>query len=264
MELSHTVGGLSAVFDEPNLIASGGLVAAVGLMGRVGLEGLGEQFLTVPGSKDCAGAKLMSLVAGMVAGADSIDDLDLLRHGGMGKVFTGVRAPSTLGSFLRAFSFGHVRQLDAVAARALGGLAQAVPGLLPSGDGRVFLDIDDTIKAVFGVSKQGAEHGYTRVRGLNAQLGVISSSRCAPVIAGARLRRGAAASVHGAVRLVRDAIAVSRRAGVTGEILLRADSAYYSHALIEAVTKAGARFSITVRGNPAVRRAIAELVKFSV
>jgi hypothetical protein len=259
MQLCHTPAALSAAFDEPNLISSAGLVPAVALAERIGLRDLADEWLMVPGSSGCAGAKVMSLVAGMLAGADSIDDLDLLRHGGMPTVFHGVRAPSTLGMFLRSFTFGHVRQFDAVASRALIGLADAVPGLLAGSDGLVMLDIDDTVKAVFGASKQGAEHGYTRVKGLNAQLATISTATAAPVIVAARLRRGAASSAHGAVRLVRDAITTARRAGVTGPVLVRADSAYYNHAFATAVTRAGGWFSIGARQDPAVRRAIASI-----
>ncbi len=256
MQLCHTPAGLSAVFDEPNLIGSAGLVPAVALADRIGLRGLADEWLTVPGSTGTAGAKVMTLVAGMLAGADSIEDLDVLRHGGMDRVFAGVRAPSTLGSFLRSFRFGHVRQLDAVAARTLIGLAKEVPELLTGADGLVTLDIDDTVKPVFGAGKQGAEHGYTRVRGLNAQLATVSTSQAAPVILAARLRRGAAASAHGSVRLVRDAIVTSRRAGASGPILVRADSAYYQHGFVTAVTKAGAWFSVGARQDAAVRRAI--------
>ena len=117
MQLSHTPAALSVVFDEPNLVASGGLVPALALAERAGLGRLAEEWLTVPGAAGTAGAKLTTLVGGMLAGADSIDDLDLLRHGGMGHLFGGVRAPSTIGVFLRALTFGHLRQLDAVAAR---------------------------------------------------------------------------------------------------------------------------------------------------
>lgn len=244
-------------FDEPNLVASAGLVPALALAEGAGLSGLADEWLTVPGSAGTAGAKLTTLVAGMLAGADSIDDLDVLRHGGMGRLFSGVRAPSTVGAFLRAFTFGHVRQLDAVAARLLAGLAAAVPGLLAGADGPVFLDVDDTVKAVYGAGKQGAEHGYTRVKGLNAQLATLSTTQAAPVVAAARLRRGAAASAHGAVRLLRDTLATARRAGVTGPILVRADSAYYQHAFVTAALQAGADVSVGARQNPAVRRAIA-------
>lgn len=257
MQLCHTPAALSAVLDEPNLIASSGLVPAVALADRIGLRDLADEWLTVPGARGTAGAKVMSLVAGMLAGADCIEDMDLLRHGGMDKVFGDVRAPSTLGTFLRGFTFGHVRQLDAVASRALIALAGQVPKLLTGSDATVMLDIDDTVKPVFGAAKQGAQHGYTRVKGLNAQLATLSTDTAAPVIAAARLRRGAAASAHGAVRLVRDALTTARRAGVTGQILVRTDSAYYQHGFITAVVKAGASFSVGARQDPAVRRAIA-------
>lgn len=248
MQLSHTAGRMSASLDEPNLVGSAGLVPAIALADQLGLAGLADRLLTVPGAKGCAGLKLTSVLAGMMAGADSIDDLDVLRHGAMGKLFRGVRAPSTLGTFLRSFRFAHVRQLDAVAARTLCRLADRVPGLLPDSQ-IVWLDVDDTIKPVYGRSKQGAEHGYTRVRGLNAQLATVSGVEVAPVIVAARLRRGAAASAHGAVRLVRDAIATLRRTGVTGQVLVRADSAYYQQSVVAAIVKAGCQFSIGARLN---------------
>ena len=134
MRLSHTLGRISTVFDDPNLVASAGLVPMMGLAQQAGLEELARQHLSVPGDKGAnAGLKVASLVAGMVAGADSIDDMALLRHGGMGRVFARAYAPSTLGSFLRAFSFGHVRQLDAVASRFLTALADQTPGDLRPG-----------------------------------------------------------------------------------------------------------------------------------
>src|ERR671915_2405582 len=132
MQLSHTSTAVSAVFDEPNLVSSAGLVPVLALARSAGLEQLAQTHLSVPTDKGAnAGAKVAALVAGMVAGADSIDDMRLLRHGGMGRVFGAAYAPSTLGSFLRAFAFGHVRQLDAVAARFLAGLAARAPILPP-------------------------------------------------------------------------------------------------------------------------------------
>ncbi len=121
MQLSHTAKSMSAVFDDPNLVGSAGLVPVMRLAARAGLADLADRLLSVPTDKGAnAGVKVASLVAGMVAGADSIDDLAVLRHGGMAKLFTRIYAPSTLGSFLRMFRFGHVRQLDAIAARFLG------------------------------------------------------------------------------------------------------------------------------------------------
>ena len=255
MQLSHSPTRLSASFDEPNLLVSAGLVPAVRLAEKVGLPDLAEQHVTA-GSN--AGAKVMSLVAGMAAGADSIDDLDVLRRAGAGRVFTGVRAPSTLGTFLRGFMFGHVRQLDAVAARALVGLSEHTP-LLPGIGTDCLIDIDDTVKGVYGPGKQGAQFGYTKVRGLNAQLATISTADSAPVIAATRLRRGAAPSAHGAVRMIRDAISTARRCGADGTVLVRADSAYCSSAILQAVSKAGARFSVGMPLNSRVRAAIASI-----
>jgi len=175
---------VDAVFDDPNLIGSAGLVPVMRLAGRAGPHELLRERLSVPSPN--AGVKAVCVVAGMIAGADSIDDLDVLRHGGMAKVFTGVRAPSTVGTFLRAFTFGHVRQLDAVAARLLAGLATGVPRLRAGSETLGFVDIDDTIREVHGYHKQGAAYGYSGVKGLNAQLAVLSSPTCAPVIAGHR------------------------------------------------------------------------------
>src|SRR6185436_17681481 len=128
VKLSHTSAAMSAVFDDPNLVSSAGLVPVVALAEAAGLRVLADEHLTVSSDKGAnAGSKVTSLVAGMVAGADSIDDMGLLRHGGMGRVFARAYAPSTLGSFLRAFTFGHVRQLDAIASRFLIRLAGQAP-----------------------------------------------------------------------------------------------------------------------------------------
>ena len=153
------------MFDDPNLVSCAGLVPMVALARSAGLHRLADEHLSVPTDKGAhAGLKVTSLVAGMVAGADSIDDMALLRHGGMGRLFTNAYAPSTLGSFLRAFTFGHVRQLDAVASRFLAGLAartSLVAGLDEPHE-RVLIDIDDTIVEVHGYAKQGAGFGYSR------------------------------------------------------------------------------------------------------
>ncbi len=254
MQASHKV---SAVFDDPNLIGSAGLVPVMRLAERAGLQVLLKEQLTVPSAN--GPVKAAGVVAGMLAGADSIDDLDVLRHGGMAKVFTGVRAPSTLGTFLRSFTFGHVRQLDAVHARVLAGLAAAVPRLLAGTDGLAFVDIDDTIREVHGYAKQGAAYGYSGVKGVNAQIAALSSPTCAPVIAAARLRKGNVVSGHGADRLIVDAIATARSAGASGQMMVRADSGYYRQDVIAAARRAKAWFSVTVRMNSSVRQAIASI-----
>lgn len=229
---------------------------------RAGLQKLAGDRLTVPTDKGAnAGLKVASLVGGMVAGADSIDDMGLLRHGGMGKLFTACYAPSTLGSFLRQFTFGHVRQLDAVAARFLSGLAansEATAGI----DEDVLVDIDDTIIEVHGHQKQGAGFGYSGVRGLNALLATVTTKDTAPVIISQRLRKGTCGSPRGAARMIADALATLtrlRRPGAQGSVLVRADSAFYGHATVNAAITAGAQVSITARMDPAVKRAIATI-----
>jgi hypothetical protein len=236
-----------------------GLVPAVALAQRAGLVELAGRHLSVPGGAGvAAGAKVTGLVAGMVAGADSITGMDLLRHGGMGRLFDGVRAPSTLGTFLRAFAFGHVRQLDAVAARFLAGLARHAP-IISVGEPVTYLDIDDTIRSTFGYSKQGAGYGYSGVKGLNALLAIVSTASSAPVIVATRLRKGSANSARGAARLVADAITTTRSAGTAGLMVLRADSAYFGADVIAAARRHGVRFSITARKDRAVTAAIAAI-----
>ncbi len=136
MRVSHSFRAISATFDDPNLVSCAGLAPVLALAERAGLARLVGQHVKIgkPGGVT-PHLKVPALVAGMVAGADSIDDMDLLRHGGMGRLFNGVRAPSTLGTFLRSFTFGHVRQLDAVHTRVLAGLATVVPRLLAGVDG---------------------------------------------------------------------------------------------------------------------------------
>lgn len=247
------------MFDDPNLVSCAGLVPAVALAGRAGLVQLADRHLTVPGGAGvAAGAKVSALVAGMVAGADSIADMDLLRHGGMSRLFTGVRAPSTLGTFLRSFRFGHVRQLDAVAARFLAGLARNAP-IIGAGEPVTYLDVDDTIRATFGYAKQGAGYGYSGVKGLNALLATVSSPSSSPVVVATRLRKGSANSARGAARLVADAIKTTRSCGVSGPVVLRADSAYYGADVIAAARRHRTHFSVTARKDRAVTAAIASI-----
>ena len=185
MQLFHRSSRLSASFDDTNLVSAAGLVPAMALAVSTGLAELANRWLTLPGYFGAnAGLKVTALVAGMLAGADSIDDMSLLRHGGMKKLFVGTYAPSTLGSFLRAFTFGHVRQLDAVASRWLVNVAQVAPIVTGIND-YALVDIDDTIKEVHGYQKQGSGYGYSGVRGLNALIGIVSTQTTAPIIIGA-------------------------------------------------------------------------------
>lgn len=255
MKPSHTI---RPVFDDPNLVSSAGLVPALRLAETAGLYDLLEE-VTVPSPN--AAVKAACVVGGMLAGADCIDDMDLLRHGGMTKVFGGVRAPSTLGTFLRSFTHGHVQQLDKVNARLVAGLAVRVPGLLAGADtgGIATVDVDDTVREVHGYAKQGAAFGYTKQRGLNIQLATVSTPLAAPVIAGARLRSGNTASATGAGRLLAQAITTARAAGVRGRILARADSAYYGWAFVGTAIRHQAWFSVTARMTKTVTAAIASI-----
>lgn len=256
MRVSHVS---STVFDDPNLVSCAGVAPVLGLAERAGLHRLVAEHVRVakPGGGN-ADLKVPALVAGMVAGADSIDDMALLRHGGTGRLFTGVRSASTLGTFLRAFTFGHVRQLDAVNARLLVNLATRAP-LLPAAAELVYIDVDDTVRATHGYAKQGAGRGYTGVKGLNALLAIVSTPGFTPVIAAARLRKGSTNSARGAHRLVADALVTAKAAGATGLRVVRADSAFYNHDVIAAIARHKSRFSITARQDCAVRKAIAAI-----
>ena len=255
-----------ATFDDPNLVSRAGLVPVMALAQRAGLTELVAKQVRPGGPCGVnAHAKVPCLVAGMIGGADSIEDMDLLRHGAMDVLFGGIRAPSTLGSHLRSYTCGNVRQLEAVNRQLLAELATRAP-LLPGKDVLAFLDIDSMQKRVYGHKKQGARFGHTKiqgksllVRGLNALAAVVSTPLSAPVIAATRLRGGNAASVRGAASFAAEAIATAREAGCTGLIVVRMDSAYYAAKVIAAIRRAGARFSVTVSMDPKVRAAIAAI-----
>ena len=257
MKVCHNI---STVFDDPNLISHGGLPVMMQLAERAGLHHLVAEHVHVPGTAGAnAAAKVSAVVAGMVAGADSISDLDVLRHGGMGRIFDGVRAATTLGTHLRGYTFGHIRQLDAVASRFLTRLCALSP-VLSGADQVAFVDVDDTIRETYGYQKQGAAYGYSKVKGLNAQLAVISTPLSAPIIGAARLRKGNSASAHGAGRLITETLNTLRRvAPGEGLVIVRADSAYFNRDTTHAIIRGGARFSITAKMNPAVTAAISRI-----
>ena len=249
------------MFDDPNLVSSAGLVPMVALAESAGLPTLAQEHLSVPTDRGAnAGRKVVSLVAGMVTGADSIEDMAMLRLGGMGRVFDRAYAPSTLGSFLRAFTFGHVRQLDAVASRFLTRLAKraALLGSSRADHERVLVDVDDTIIEVHGYAKQGTGFGYSGVRGLNALLATVTTPDTAPVVVAQRLRKGSCGSPRGAKRLVLDTLKTVRTL-TAARPLVRADSAFYGRGLVGAAVRAGADVSVTVRLDPKVKAAIAAI-----
>ena len=266
MRLLHDLTKIHATFDDPNLVSRAGLVPVMALAQRAGLGDLVDEHVRI--GHRCGvnpQVKVPAIVAGMAGGADSIDDLDLLRHGAMGALFGGIRAPSTLGSFLRSFTWGNVLQLGKVSRLVLAELARRAP-LLPGREVLAFVDIDSQQRRVYGHNKQGAGFGHTKiqgksllVRGLNALAATISTPLGAPVIAGTRLRGGTANSARGAASFVSESVGTARAAGCTGTIVVRMDSAFYSAAACGAVRRAGAYFSVTVAMNPHVRAAIAAI-----
>ena len=259
MQSSHAAGHVSASFTEPNLIASAGLVPLVRLAERCELAVLIRRHVDLGSTAGANPAgKAMSLVAAMCAGADCIEDADLLRTGGLHRCFTGIYAPSTLGSFLRSFTHGHVRQLQAAARRFTANLIRHT-GLIPPGEPTVYLDIDSKVKQVYGPAKQGASFGYTHVRGLHFQVVTASTPASRPVIVATRLRKGSAGSGKGAASLIAEAIRAVREAGITAQIVVRADSAFFSANLVKAVRAGGAQFSITVANTTRIRTAISQI-----
>jgi len=260
MQVSHTPAAVSAAFDDANLIARAGLVPVMRLAERCGLSRLVAEKVRLTGAKNSGGAaadaKVTSIVGGMAAGADSIDDLDVLRHGAMPAVFAGIRAPSTLGTFLRAFTHGHALQLHAVHRKFLRELAAHSP-LLPGSGEKAFIDVDSTHKRVYGRSKQGAEYGrFKGIRTLHPLLATICTPSSRPVIATVRMRRGKAADSRGAPKFVSEALATAVEAGCTGLRILRADSQFYNAGVIAACRRARAHFSITTGMNPSIKRAV--------
>ncbi len=266
MRLSHIPARTSAVFDDPNLVSHGGLVPVMALAERAGLpELLAEHVRPGGGCGVNAPLKVGCLVAGMAAGADSVDDMGLLRHGAMDVLFGGVRAPSTLGSHLRSYTWGNVLQLEKAGRELLARLARQAP-LLPGADVLAFIDIDSTQKRVYGHKKEGARFGHTKiqgksvlVRGLNALIAAVSTPLAAPVAAATRLRGGNAPSARGAASLAAQAVRTARACGCTGTILVRMDCAYYAAAVIAAIRRNGARFSVTAPASAAIRAAIAAI-----
>ena len=223
MQVSHRFTASSAVFDDEHLVSCAGLVPVMTLAEQSRLSALLEHKIRFTSERIKSGAanpapKLSTVIAGMCAGADCIDDLDLVRAGGMKTLFGGVYAPSTIGTLLREFTFGHASQLESVLREHLAGLCARVD-LLPGADERAFLDIDSLLRPVYGHAKQGASYGHTKIagkqilrKGLSPLVTTISTATSAPVITGARLRAGKANSGKGAARMIAQAVATARAA----------------------------------------------------
>jgi Transposase DDE domain group 1 len=262
---TFTVG--SAVFDEQNLLSAAGLVPVLELAEQAGLSELIGEHGDLPSTRVKSGAvnpagKLTSIIAGMMCGADCIDDADVLRAGGTPRVFDEVYAPSTLGIFLREFTFGHANQLAAVARAHLVALAQRVP-LLPGIEARAFLDIDSLLRPVYGAAKQGASFGHAKIagrallrRGLSPLITTLSTATAAPLIAEAWLRSGKTHSGRAAARQVKQAIDTARACRPDAQIMLRGDSAFGTKKVIATCLAEGIEFSLAVSRNRAITTAI--------
>jgi len=271
VKLSHDWGHGTAVFDDENLVSCAGLVPVLELAEQTGLSDLLDTHVVFRSERIRSGAanptpKLTSIVAGMLAGADSIDDLDVIRAGGMGKLFGGVYAPATMGILLREFTFGHARQLGAVQSRHLLALVDRTDVLAGIED-LALVDIDSLLRPVYGHAKQGASFGHTKIasrqvlrRGLSPLATTISTRRAAPVLAGIRLRAGKAGSGKGAATMITEAINLAKAAGARN-ILVRGDSAYGNGKVIAAVVKAGARFSFVLTKQSSVNQAIGSITE---
>jgi hypothetical protein len=263
VRLLHGLAKIHATFDDPHLVSHAGLVPVMALAQRAGLGRLVAGHVRL--SRACGvnpQVKVPCLVAGMVAGAGSIEDMGVLRHGALPDLFGGVRAPSTLGSFLRSFTWGNVLQLQKVHREVLAELARRTP-LLPGAGVLAFVDVDSQQKRVYGHAKQGAAFGFTKiqgkgllVRGLNVLAASVCTPLAAPVIAGTRLRGGNASSARGAASMITEAVTTARAAGCTGTLIVRMDSAFYGSPACSAARRAGACFSVTVRIDPKIRAAI--------
>jgi hypothetical protein len=254
MRSSHTVDRIDTVFDDDRLVAGAGLLLPATLALHLGLKGLVDRFLDLGRAAGAAnvGDKLLTLVMSALAGGDSIDDAAVLRAGGTERVLGfSVKAPSTLGTFLRSFRWGHVRQLDAVSRHLLARAwaAGAGPGAAP-----FTIDLDSTICETYGLQKEGAlHHGYTHVRGYHPLLAVAAGTGDVLM---ARLREGRANTARGAAHFLRETIGRVRAAGATGQLTMRADSGFYAHAVVAVCRKMDVRFSITIRQSPTTRRLI--------
>ena len=236
---------IQITFDDRRLVANAGLILPATLALRLGLPELVQQRLDLgnaPGRAN-TGDKVMTLVAYALAGGDCIDDADVLRTGGTASTLGGtVKAPSTLGTFLRSFRWGHVRQLDRVSRELL---ARAWAAGAGPGDAPFTINLDSTICETYGLAKEGARHhGYTGARGYHPLLAVAAGTGDVLM---SRLRKGRANTARGAAHFLRETVSRVRYGGARGQLTVRADSGFYTHAVVAVCRRMDARFSITIR-----------------
>lgn len=245
---SHNIDTIRVTFDHDQAVADAGLLLTGTLVKRLGLEAFTDEAVGV-GYRP--GRKLLTLVHTIAAGGDCIDDVNLLRAGSTSRIVGhDTVAASTVGTWLRQFTFGHVRQLDRVTEAALTRAWAAGGG---PGDAPMFIDVDSTVVEVHGHDKQGAGYGYTRVLGYHP---ILATRADTGEVLHARMRKGSANTGRGAQRFVRETIGRIRRAGATGKLTLRADSGFWSHQVMDACINHGVDFSITVRAHKHVVAAI--------
>ena len=245
---------IQIAFDDHRLVANAGLLLPITLVHHLGLGELVDDHVDLgdaPGRAN-AGDKLLTLVASALAGGDCIDDADALRTGGTaGAIGCVVKAPSTLGTFLRSFRWGHVRQLDRVSREVL---ARAWAAGAGPGDEPLTIDLDSTVCETFGLAKEGAQrHNYAGQRGYHPILAVAAGTGDVLM---ARLRKGRANTARGAAHFLRETVSRVRHAGATGPLTVRADSGFYNHDIVAACRDQSVRFSITVRQHQSVRNLI--------
>ena len=254
--VNDLLDAINVVFDDDRSVADAGVLLVATLAVRLGIEALVNECVNLTGRVGYfrPGRKVMSLIHAMLLGADSIDDCDVLRSGRTGRVLGHrVMAPSTLGTFLRAFSFGHVRQLDRVLGVLLGRAWTTGAG---PGEGRLTVDVDSFIREVHGKQKHGASYGYTRKLGYHP---LVATRAGTGEVLHVRFRTGKANSQRGIIRFVDELIARVRRAGAGGEILVRADSGFHNQALRARLTERGVLYSISVKLTGPVLAAIARI-----
>ena len=242
---------IQITFDDRRLVANAGLLLPVTLAQHLGLRELVDHHLDLGGAPGRAntGDKMLTLVASALAGGDCIDDADALRAGGTVSVLgCMVKAPSTLGTFLRSFRWGHVRQLDRVSRQLL---ARAWAAGAGPGDSPLTIDLDSTICETYGLAKEGARHhGYTGARGYHPLLAIAAGTG---EVLMSRLREGRANTARGAAHFLRETVGRVRYGGATAQLTVRADSGFYGHTVVSACREMDVRFSITVRQHASLR-----------
>jgi hypothetical protein len=252
---SHDLSRVSVSFDETNLVSNAGLLPAAILAQRIDLAGLIDSRCAWRSTQPTAALRALSVIGSMLVGGDSIDDIAVLRAGATARLFDNTRAPSTVGAWLRAHKWSNVRQLDAVSRELLARLwaAGAGPADLTA---PLTIDLDSTIVQVHGRAKQGAAFGYTKVRGYHPQLATCAQTR---QVLMCRLRGGSTGAARGAKSFLTETVSRGRHAGARGQLTVRADSAFYSKAVLHTAVAFDVRFSITVRQDTRIRAAIAAI-----